>query len=158
MTPKSPSFKSVLLFKMQTRQIETNMAFCRDLSILTRGGSGERSLRRRVRPIGPEGSEGTWQTLTSLLQSTHSHAHTHAYKHFLSLQAVLHPSTFPASQVTGRKQVFISSRWAREGGPCVTLLYLCSTRAEAHRRTDQRERWAQGSSLTEAIIKTEGTF
>lgn len=66
----------------------------------------------QARPIRPGGSKGTWQTLTSLLQSTHSHAYIHLQAHFLSLQAVLCPSIFPASHATSRKQVFISSRWA----------------------------------------------
>lgn len=40
----------------------------------------------------------------------------------------------------------------------VTLLYSWSTRAVAHQLPDQRAEWAWGSSLTEAIIKTEVMF
>lgn len=34
-------------------------------------------ISSQVKPIRPEGSEGTRQALTSLLQSTHSHVDTH---------------------------------------------------------------------------------
>lgn len=45
-----------------------------------------------------------------------------------------------------------------EQGLGVTLLYSWSTRAAAHQLPDQRPEWTQGSSLTEAIIKTEVMF
>lgn len=118
----------------QTRSVPMTFRRYRSIGGGLHGRGREVKLRERrggargarVRPIRPEGGEGTWQTPASLLQSTHSRAHIHLQDHFLSPQAALYPSIFPASHATRRKQVFISSRWAwgGVGGPPVRYASL----------------------------------
>lgn len=142
MTPKSPCFKSVLLFKMQTRQIETNMTFCRYLSILNTWGNfsseksnysnaevdmGSARWGRQVRAIRPEGSEGTWQTLTSLLQSTHSHAHIHLQALPLPTGSPLSISFQPAMRPGENKFSFPLGERGEEGALRYASLFLLNT-------------------------------
>lgn len=82
--------------------------------------------------------------------------HTYTYKptSFPYRQSSVHPSFQPAMRPGENKFSFPLG----EQGLGVTLLYSWSTRAVAHQLPDQRAEWAQGSSLTEAIIKTEVMF
>lgn len=146
MTLKSLRFKSVLLFKMQTRyerdvllrylysqkpgtfRLMLGSLFSSMKTLL----HGVKSTLLRwyswviqVGPNTPEGSKGTWQTPTSSLQRTHSRAYLHLQAHFLPLQAVFSLSIFAVSHVTSRKHVFISF-WGT-GAWCYAPLLLVNT-------------------------------
>ncbi|MEQ2237775.1 hypothetical protein ILYODFUR_026470 [Ilyodon furcidens] len=84
----------------------------------------EEESTSQVKPIRPEGSGGTWQALTSLLQSTHSHVDTYTYKltsypHRLSTD---HPSFQPAARPAANKFSFpLSEMRLRVSLPCLRV-------------------------------------
>lgn len=154
MTLKSPCFKSVLLFKMQTLQIESRIKIFMSLThrmfwLMSDSGEFNKNWFLRWESISGQTNEawgqqrrtqstnGTWlYTSTSLLPSpTGAHPSIHA---------------------TRRNKFSFPLRRARPG---VTLLNSWWARAAALQwLPDQRAARAQGSSLTEAIIKTKVMF